>query len=145
MNFTGVWQANIEKSVFRGPAPKRLLNRIEHREPELIQEMIVTQASGDEQRVVFRYLTNGEETTNSIGGATATTRARWVGAELVIESALDAVGHTLSFKDHWSLSEDGQTLTMAHRDDALTGQIVVHDKGPDAVIRPQLPRCVADE
>ena len=127
-DFTGVWQANIQKSVFRGPAPKRLLNRIEHCEPEFIQEMIVTQASGEEQRLAVCYLTNGEETANAIGGATATTRARWEGAELVIESSVEAAGHTLHFKDHWSLSEDGQTLTMAHRDDALAGQIVVHEK-----------------
>jgi hypothetical protein len=92
--------------------------------------MIVTQASGGEQRLVFRYLTNGEETTNSIGGATASTRAHWEDAELIIESLLEAAGRTLHFKDHWSLSEDGLALTMAHREDALAGQTVVHGKLP---------------
>jgi hypothetical protein len=32
------------------------------------------------------------------------------------------------FKDHWSLSDDGRTLTMAHRDDDLAGQTSVLER-----------------
>ena len=74
--------------------------------------------------LVFSYDTAGGETTNSIGGSTVRTCARRDGAELVIESWLE----TLHFKDRWSLSEDGDALTMEHRDDILAGQIVVHEK-----------------
>jgi hypothetical protein len=129
-DFTGNWQANFEKSVLRGAPPKQILNKIEHREPYLDQEILVTQASGDEQRLSFRYKTTGEETTHSLGGRTARIRARWDGAELVIESWLETTDRELHFKDHWSLSDNGETLTMSHRDDDLAGQIVVHDKVP---------------
>jgi len=40
----------------------------------------------------------------------------------------NAPDRELHFKNHWSLSDDGQTLTMAHRDDDLAGQIAVHHK-----------------
>ena len=38
-DFTGEWEMNFEKSVTRGPAPKRMLMRIDHWEPRLIQKI----------------------------------------------------------------------------------------------------------
>jgi hypothetical protein len=32
--------------------------------------------------------------------------------------------------DYWSISKDSATLTMAHRDDPLAGQISIPDKAP---------------
>ncbi len=69
---------------------------------------------------------------NSVGAATARTRARWEGMELVIESWMKTSGREVHFKDHWSLSGDGRTLTMAHRDDDLAGQISVLEKSSQA-------------
>jgi len=129
-DFTGIWRANLEKSILRGPVPREILHRIEHREPHLDQEILVAQADGNEQHLIFSYNTTGDETTNLIGGKTARTRALWDGNELVIESWLEILDRQLHLKDHWSLSDDGETLTMAHRDDDLAGQIVVHDKTP---------------
>jgi RimJ/RimL family protein N-acetyltransferase len=129
-DFTGIWRANLEKSILRGPVPREILHRIEHREPHLDQEILFAQAGGNEQHLIFSYNTTGDETTNSIGCRTARTRALWDGTELVIESWLETPDRQLHFKDHWSLSDDGETLTMAHRDDDLVGQIVVHDKAP---------------
>jgi hypothetical protein len=60
----------------------------------------------------------------------ARTHARWDGTELVIESWLETPDRRLHLKDHWSLSADGETLTIAHRDDDLAGQIVVNEKAP---------------
>ncbi len=90
--------------------------------------MLVDQADGGAQRIAFHYETTGDETTNAVGDRTVRSRARWDGAELVIESWMETVGRVFHFKDRWSLSDDGQTLTMAHRDDDLAGQIVAHDK-----------------
>jgi hypothetical protein len=126
-DFTGVWEMNFERSILRGPAPKRILMRIEHQEPRLIQQIYLTNADGTEQRLTFTYET-GTETTNSIGGATARTHARWEGRELVIESRMKTPGREFHFEDHWSLSDDGRTLTMAHRDDDLAGQISILEK-----------------
>jgi hypothetical protein len=128
-DFTGVWEMNFERSVLRGPAPKRILVEIEHREPRLIQQIRFTNAYGTEQRMTFTYET-GAETSNQVGEATAWTHARWEGTELVIESRMKTPDREFHFKDHWSLSDDGRTLTMAHRDDDLAGQISVFEKCP---------------
>jgi len=126
-DFTGVWQVNFERSILRGSAPKQIRMKIDHREPTLVQEILFTTASGKEQRMTFGYET-GTDTANSIGGATARTCARWEGTELVIESRMKTPDREVHFKDHWSLSADGRTLTMAHRDDDLAGQISVLEK-----------------
>jgi hypothetical protein len=126
-DFTGVWELNLDRSMLRGSAPKRMLVKIEHQEPRLIQRIQLTNADGKEQQVTFTYET-GAETTNPVGGATARTHARWEGTELVIESRMKTPGREFHFKDHWSLSDDGRTLTMAHRDDDLAGQIAVLER-----------------
>jgi hypothetical protein len=77
--------------------------------------------------MTFTYETDAE-TTNSLGEATARTHARWEGMELVIESRMKTPGREFHFKDHWSLSDDGRTLTMAHRGDDLAGQVSVFEK-----------------
>jgi len=130
-DFTGLWEMNFERSILRGAAPKRILMKIEHREPRLIQQILLTNAGGTEQRMTFTYETDAE-TTNSVGEATARTHARWEGMELVIESWMKTPSREVHLKDHWSLSADGRTLTMAHRDDDLAVQISVLEKSSQA-------------
>jgi hypothetical protein len=132
-DFSGVWKMNCEKSVVRGAVPKQVLIRIEHREPALVQQVLFTSASGVEQLQNF-VCEVGVEVSNSIGGVPARTRARWEGTELVIESWMKTLDRELYFKDHWSMSNDGETLTMAHRDDDLAGQISVLEKASHADI-----------
>jgi hypothetical protein len=67
-DFTGFWEMNFEKSTMRGPAPKQILIKIEHREPTLIQQILFTDAGGTEQRMTLTYEICAE-TANSIGGA----------------------------------------------------------------------------
>jgi len=126
-DFTGVWEMNLERSILRGPAPKRVVVEIEHHEPQLIQQIQLTPADGEERRLNFKYET-GAETTNSIGGATAQTQARWEGMELVIESRIKTPGREAHFMDYWSLADDGRTLIMAHRGHDLAGQISILEK-----------------
>ena len=71
--------------------------------------------------MVLHIDTSGRETVHAMGR----TEARWVGQELLIESRMETKGRTLHFKDYWSISADGGTLTMAHRDDDLAGQVSV--------------------
>ena len=129
-DFTGVWQVNFEKSTLRGQPPKQILMKIEHQEPKLIQSVHVIHETGHEERLTFTYETTGNETANPVGGGTARCCAQWIGRELVIESWMKTPGREFHFKDHWSLSDDGRTLTMAHRDDDLAGQISVLEKAP---------------
>ena len=136
-NFTGVWKLNMEKSVLRGPAPARGLVKIRHREPELIQALMMRGADGREVPVRFVYET-GKVTTNSARGIAVKTHAQWEGGEYLLESTMDLPGRRVRFRDYWSLSEDGKTLTMAHRDDELAGQVSVLEKiadNPEAGVR----------
>ena len=126
-DFTGTWQAKLERSVLRSASPGQIVQKIAHAEPGLEQETILTR-EGREQRLLFRYLTTGEETLNQLAGRTVRNRAHWDGDCLVIESWTDMAGRELHFEDRWTLSEDGNSLTMAHRDDPLAGQVVVHDR-----------------
>jgi len=135
-DFSGVWQLNLEKSTFGGPAPKEILVEIQHREPNLTQTMLIVAADGREQRWAFTFDTSGSESTNATAAGEGQTRAHWDGAELVIDSILRTPGRTYHFSDHWSLSPDGQTLTMAHPDDDLAGQVAILEKAsPEAAAR----------
>ena len=136
-DFSGLWRLHLEKSTFpRGPAPKEILVKIEHREPTLIQTMLVVAADGTEQQLTFTYDTTDGETRNATGAGEGQSRAHWTGSELVIESKLKTPNRTFHFEDHWSLSADGQTLRMAHLDDDLAGQIAVLEKAPpEAAVR----------
>ena len=126
-DFTGVWEVNLERSILRGATPKRIMMQIDHREPRLVQQICYTNAEGVERWVTLAY-ESGAETTNSLGGAPARTLARWEGQELVIESWTTTPCREVHLKDHWSLSRDGRTLTMAHRDDDLAGQISILER-----------------
>ena len=130
-NFTGVWKLNLEKSVMRGALPKQILMNIEHQGPTMIQQIILTDANGAEQLQIFTCRI-GVEMNNSVGGVKLRSSAQWHGGELVIESRMNTAGREFCFKDHWSLSDGGRTLTMAHRDDDLAGQVSVLEKMPNA-------------
>ncbi len=129
-DFSGVWQLDPAASTFSGPAPASLLMKIDHRGADLEQQILATDAAGTERRQIFTCRI-GEETISSIGETTLHIKAHWDGGELVIETVMSRQGRDLQFRDHWSLSEDGATLTMAHRDDALTGQIVLLTRTED--------------
>ena len=136
LDFSGLWQLNLEKSTFRSQAPKEILVKIQHRDPTLVQTMLVVAADGAERLLTFTYDTAGGESTNAMADQEVQSRARWRGAELVIESTLKTPARTFEFRDHWSLSADGQILRMAHLDDDLAGQIAVLEKAPpEAVAR----------
>ena len=123
-SLSGRWEVDLERSTQRGPETTRITIDLEHREESLIQDVRATKANGEKERVIFRYRIGGE-TENQIGGSSAVSRANWEGPELVIETKMARAGSEFRFQDHWSLSEDGKTLTMTHRDGALAGQTTV--------------------
>jgi len=129
-NFTGLWEVKLERSSLHGEPPRQMLVNIEHFEPNLVQTVFVALVSGAHERLRFAYTTDGEKSINVVRGMRCETHAHWEGAELVIESLMKTPGREFHFKDHWSLSHDGQTLTMTHRDDDLAGQISVLEKAP---------------
>ena len=99
----GLWEVDLARSRLMGPPPRRVLMKIAHEGDELKHAMLVTRPDGTEQRAVATY------------------RPRPDGDRVVIETTYGG----REFRDYWSLSDDGQTLTMAHLDDALAGQISI--------------------
>ena len=96
-DFSGLWRLNLEKSTFRGQAPKEILVKIQHRDPMLVQTMLVVGADGSERLLTFTYDTGGGESTNALAGEEMQTRAHWSGSELVIESELKRPNRTFHF------------------------------------------------
>lgn len=129
-DFTGIWQVDLKRSTIHGRPVSQILIKIEQQEPKIVQQVLITYATGEQAAHTFIYETTGRETSNSVGGATVRTRAHWEATELVIESWMKRADRELHFKDHWSLSRDGRVLTMAHLDDDLAGQVSVLEKAP---------------
>ena len=127
-DFSGVWKADLQKSKLLVPAPRAIVIRIDHSESQLVEEMTVTELDGTEDRLVFQCLINTQKTINLLNGVEIPGRARWEGAELIIESWMKFGQRESYFCDCWSLSPDGQMLTMEHRNDDLAGQITVLER-----------------
>lgn len=127
-NFSGVWNADLSKSRFLGPPPRSVSVRIEHVEPRLSPEILVTKPDGTEDRVAFECATNGEHGRSLLNGKPVRGNARWEGKELVIESWVQFGARELHFCDFWSLSPDGRTLAMEPRNDDLAGQLTMLSK-----------------
>lgn len=121
---------NIQKSTFAGQAPAALFVKIDHREPALVQTILATAPSGDERIFTFTFDTCGHETGLTLAGGDGLSRARWDGPELVIESVFTTAQRTFRFEDHWSMSADGATMRMVHRNDDLAGQDVILERVP---------------
>ena len=131
-NFSGIWLFNHQKSHMRAQAPELMVITIDHREPHIFQHVQTTTADGVEQGTAFEFIV-GAEVVNNVGGLPVRTTATWKGDELVVESSMKTAARELHFRDYWSVSDNGLTLTMAHRDDDLVGQVSVLEKrlGPE--------------
>jgi hypothetical protein len=128
VNFTGTWTANLAKSRLLGPPPTAIRVRIEHADPALLEKMAVTKADGSEEQVVFQCWTHGDQGKSVLNGKEVRASARWEGEELTIESWVQFGTREMHFCDCWSLSPDGRTLTMEHRNDDLAGQVTVFER-----------------
>jgi hypothetical protein len=125
IDFTGRWKADLSQSRLLGPPPKAMTMAIVHSEPDLRQEIAVTKEDGSEQRITFRCQTTGEPDQCRFNEEAVRGTAQWQGEELVVELWIQQVGREFYLCDRWSLSPHGQTLTMEHRNDALSGQVAV--------------------
>jgi hypothetical protein len=126
-NFSGLWEANLDKSHIRAPLPAKLMMKIAHGEEDLKQAVLVTRPDGTQERQVFTYPMTGVPSDTELHGLPLKVRTQWNGPEMVIEASFG--GTTL--RDYWVLSDDGRTLTMTHRDDALAGQTTVLERADD--------------
>jgi hypothetical protein len=127
-NFTGTWQANLAQSKLFSPPPRELAIQIEHSENHLRQTITVIRQDGLAERVVFSCTTDGAEGHSTLNGQPIRGKASWVGDELIVESWMRFGDRELYFRDCWSLTQNGRTLIMDHRDDALAGQRTILER-----------------
>ncbi|MGC9945206.1 MAG: hypothetical protein ABSF64_02315 [Bryobacteraceae bacterium] len=111
-NFSGSWKLNTAKSDFGAmPAPDTRNDKIVHADPGLTDSFTQSGPRG-ELAAEMKYSTDGKETTNSLRGNQIVSIAKWEGDELVIAAKTSMQGADITFTDRWSLSADGNTLTI---------------------------------
>ncbi len=108
-----------------GPQATDMTITLDHREPQLQEVIDVVRVDGQQQHMVFKCWTDGREAGSEFEGKPIRAKVRWQGDELLMEVWVDAGGREMHLCDYWSLSSDGQTLVMEHRDDNLAGQRVL--------------------
>lgn len=127
-DFTGTWRADLAASKLHGPMPDEITAVVDHGDDRLRVVMTIVAKGAPASSMAFEVGMDGDDTVNTVRGAEWISRSRWVGGELLIESDVTHGGRRMHFCDYWSLSEDGQRLTMEHRGDDLAGQITVLDR-----------------
>ena len=111
-NFTGTWKLNPEKCRFgRLPAPTSRTDVIEHLDPSL--RLHVTQANQrGELSFDLNYRIDGQEHANDFQHNHLKSRLQWDGERLLVDTHGTVMGANVTFKDKWTLSEDGKVLTV---------------------------------
>jgi hypothetical protein len=90
--------------------PDIIVRVIDHHDPTLNLHTVET-AGGKTNVADISYFTDGTESTNNRGGRTATSKAFWDGAALMIRTeTTDSQNERVEIVEHWELSPDGQTL-----------------------------------
>ncbi len=107
-NFAGTWKLNLAKSDFnRVTGPKSMTLRIDRTGKELRVRTTLMDRLGEHSENA-RYVLDGRVNQNSSGVITETI-AVLDGDTLVLDVK---VGLNLAYKEKWSLSADGKTLTI---------------------------------
>jgi len=124
-NFTGEWKMNSAKSKFASlPPPERLVRKIGQNGDQL---KIKTTQFGQQREIVteLSYTTDGAPCKNVIRGQEFTGAASWDGDTLVVESKREVQGMEIVQRESWTLSPDGQTLTIANNVQTPQGAFVI--------------------
>jgi hypothetical protein len=123
-NFSGRWRMVKDKSDFGGfKAPDMIVRVIEHRDPTLNVHTVQT-SGGKTSAADVSYFTDGSETTNSLSGRDAVSKAFWDGPALVIRTTTkDSKGEDEVIEDRWELSDDQKTLTTSSHITTPRGEV----------------------
>ncbi len=112
-NFTGDWKMDPAKSDFGPmPTPEKVIEKIVHNDPSLDVSSVQVDPTG-ERKVDLTYRTDGTPTKGKIGENEVTNTATWDGNVLSIESKLQTPARTLTFREKWTMAEDGKSFTIA--------------------------------
>lgn len=123
-DFTGEWQLDVARSQFGGEAhaAKARVDRIVHKDPELLVRSLTVRPMGDSLALAYRYRTDGEATNQEMGQDVHTT-GRWNGPALLLETRAKMLMMELHVSERWSLSPDRRTLTEVRASKGPTGEV----------------------
>lgn len=120
-NFTGKWRLNEARSEIRA-LPVRPASEL-----KLLQEGTTVKCSAlipsDQEPRDCSFTTDGKESRNSAAGATHSTRTKWEGAALLVNTIVSAQTRQHTQMDRWKLSRDGSSLTIRRVVVALHGEM----------------------
>lgn len=143
-NLSGIWQMNPEKSKLPAGGPRRMLIKIDHRDPKMDGIALVQSAAGSEVRSEFHYTSSGEEAIEASRGLHI--RGRWDGADVVIETTSTSPdGKEQRSQARFSLSADGKTLTMIQSNGTTTIPLVLDRAAPELAAEFSRPEKKASE
>jgi hypothetical protein len=112
-DFSGTWKLNAGKSDFGPvPAPDSLIEKIAHQDPSLKMNVAATGGMQGDMTYDVSYTTDGKECVNKVGENEFKSMLNWDGNALAVDSKGTFGGNDITFKDRWTLSDDGKTLTV---------------------------------
>jgi hypothetical protein len=111
-SLTGVWKANLETSTFAGNQKPTGYLMIIQQQGATVRETIGTLSMMGEYRSAFTFSTATQESKNSWRGMPMVSKAQWTDGALIIDSRV-AGPRAQTMQDRYSLSADGNTLTIA--------------------------------
>lgn len=110
-NFTGVWE--VDKAQLPAQGPDSMRGKIEqHGSSFTVTLRVVSRGTLEQQTNTYIA---GQETKGSMHGAPMTSNTEWDGPTLVVHSVAVFGGKELRTHDRWTLSPDGNTLTITER------------------------------
>lgn len=131
-DFSGEWKINLGRSEYASqPAPKNLIEKIEHKGGNLRLEALEVSPLDQEVKYELKYVTDGKETSNTMLGSALSSTASWNENQLVVHSWSNVSGWKVDIKDRWRLAEDATTLIIERHLTAPSGtfdQTLVFDK-----------------
>jgi hypothetical protein len=115
--FTGTWALDTTRSVFGkipGGRPIARTDVIDHRDPVLRQTLYLVLPTGPDT-TVYQYTTDSARVVHRVDNRDIEARVWWEGTTLCLLSKSKIVMIEMSLGERWTLSPDGQSLTMTRR------------------------------
>lgn len=129
--FSGTWVMNVHGSDLAGERPP--MSKVQRVERQGTEFVVTTDEISERGTVhgVARYATDGQDSINDVLGSSMTSSIGWDGAVMIMRTWGRFGNADIMLVDRWSLSPDGQTLTIARQfrgHGRVVDQTLVFDK-----------------
>jgi hypothetical protein len=122
-NFSGRWRMVKDQSDFGKFSRPDIIVRVVDEHPPTMNIHTVQTTGKETTSSDVSYFIDGRESTNTMSGRPATSKAFWDGEVLVIRTETkNSKDQDTQIVDRWELSHDGQTLTIDSHIETTTGE-----------------------